>query len=69
MSRPSLGLFMSYLCDGFFIFSLILIAINHKNVIKTDTLFVVHFVQKTCFVFKVFVQLLFLGDNVNEESK
>ena len=36
MSKPSLGLFMSYLCDLFFIFSFI--AINHKNVIKTDTL-------------------------------
>ena len=38
MSTPSLGLFISYLCDLFFIFSLILIADNHKSVIKTDSL-------------------------------
>ena len=38
-----LGLLMSYLCDPFFIFSLILIVINHITSFKQMYLFFVHF--------------------------
>ena len=55
------GLFMSYLCDLLFIFSLIFIFINHITSIKTDAfVFFLHFLEYL---------LLFLYDNVDEESK
>ena len=53
-----LGLFMSYLCDLFFIFSLIFIVINHITSFK-QTYFFVHFLE----------HLLFLDGNVDEESE
>ena len=53
----------------FFIFSLVLIAINHKNVIKTDTFLLYILYKKRVLFLSFFVQLLFLGDNVDEESK
>ena len=44
MSRPSL--FILYLCDLYFIFSLIFIVINHIASLKqTDALFFVYFLQ------------------------
>ena len=55
-----LSLFMSYLCDLFFIFSLIFIIINHKT----------SFSRRTCFVFFLhFLEyfLLFLDDNLDEK--
>ena len=60
--RPciDLGLFLSYLCDLFFIFSLIYFAINHITPFKQTHLFFVHFWE--CL-------LLFLNDNVDEESE
>ena len=54
-----LGLFMSYLCDLFFIFSLIFIVINHITSFK-QTYFFVHFLEHL---------LLFLDGNVDEESE
>ena len=48
---------MSYLCDFFFIFSLIFIVINHITSLKQTHLFFVHFLE--CL-------LLFLEDNVDE---
>ena len=51
---------MSYLCDLFFIFSLIFTAINHISTFKQRYSFFVHFLE--CL-------LLFLNDDVNEESK
>ena len=56
---PCLGqdLFILYLRDLYFIFSLIFIAINHITFIKQTHLFVVHF----------FIILLFLDDNVDEK--
>ena len=55
---PCLGLalFMSYLCDLFFIF----IAINHITSFKQTHLLFVHFLEDL---------LLFLDDNVDEKSK
>ena len=38
-----LGLFMSYLCDLFFVFSLIFIVINHTSSLKETYLFLAHF--------------------------
>ena len=55
-----LGLFMSYLYDLFFIFNLIFIVINHKTSFKQMYLFFVHVLEYL---------LLFLDDNVDEESK
>ena len=53
-----LGLFMLYLCNLYLIFSLILIVIY--NVIKTDALVFVHFLE---------YDLLLLDDNVDEENE
>ena len=50
---------MSYLRDLFFIFSLIFIFINHITLFKQTCLFLVHFLEYL---------LLFLDDNVDEES-
>ena len=50
---------MSYLCDLFFIFRLIFIAINHTNLNRL-TCFFVHFLEAL---------LLFLNDSVDEESQ
>ena len=55
-----LGLFMSYLCDLFFISSLIFIPINHILSLKETQLIFVHFLEYL---------LLFLDDNVDEESE
>ena len=55
-----LGLFMSYLYDLFFIFSHIFIAIKHLTSIKRTYLFFVNFLEHF---------LLFLDDNVDEESE
>ena len=55
-----LGLFMSYLNGLFFIFSLIFIVINSITSLKQTHLFFVHFLEYF---------LLFLNDNVDEESK
>ena len=59
---PCLGLdqFMSYICDLFFIFSLIFSVINHLTSLKETHLFFVHF--KKCFI-------LFLIDKVDEKSE
>ena len=54
-----LGLFMSYLLDLFFIFNLIFITINHIT-LKQTRLFFVHFLEYL---------LIFLDDNVDEESE
>ena len=55
-----LGLFMSYLCDLFFISSLIFIPVNHILSLKETQLIFVHFLEYL---------LLFLDDNVDEESE
>ena len=55
-----LGLFMLYLCDLFFIFSLIFSVINHITSFKQTYLFFVHFLEYL---------LLFLDNNVSEESE
>ena len=55
-----LGLFMSYLCDLFFISSLIFIPINHILSLKETQLIFVHFLEYL---------LLFLDDTVDEESE
>ena len=55
-----LGLFMAYLCDLVFIFSLIFIAINHITVFKQTYLIFANLLE--------YLQL-FLDDNVDEESK
>ena len=55
-----LGLFMSYLCDLFLISSPIFITINHLTSLKQTDLFFVHFLEYL---------LVFLDDNVEEESK
>ena len=59
---PCLGLslFMSYLCDLFFIFSLRFIVINHITSFKQTYLFFVYFLEYF---------LLLLDDNVDEESE
>ena len=51
---------MSYLCDLFFIFSLILIVINRKISLRQMHLFFGSFLEYL---------LLFLDDNVDEESE
>ena len=60
--RPclGLGLLMPYICDLFFIFSLIVIVINHITSFKQTFLFFVHFLENL---------LLFVDDNVDEESE
>ena len=50
---------MSYLCDSFFIFSLIFIVINHTNLNRLSC-FSVHFLEYL---------LLFFNDSVDEESQ
>ena len=55
-----LGLFMSHIGDLFFIFSLIFIAINSITLLKQKHSFYAHFLDYI---------LLFLDDNVDEESK
>ena len=55
-----LGLFMSHIGDLFFIFSLIFIAINSITSLKQMYLFYAHFLDYL---------LLFLDENLNEESK
>ena len=55
-----LGLFMSYLCDLFFIVSLIFIVINSTISLKQAHMFFVHFLKYL---------LLFLDNNVDEESE
>ena len=55
-----LSLFMSYLCDLFFISSLIFIPINHILSLKETQLIFVHFLEYL---------LLFLDDTVDEESE
>ena len=54
-----LGLFISYLCDLFFFFSLIFIAINHVTSLKQKHLLFVYFLEYL---------VLFLDDNVDEET-
>ena len=51
---------MSYRCDLFLIFSLIFIAINSITSLKQAHLFFAHFLEYL---------LLFIDDNVDEESK
>ena len=51
---------MSYLCDLFFIFSLFFILINYITSFKQKYLFIEHFLEYL---------LLFLDDNIDEESK
>ena len=51
---------MSYLCDPFYIFSLIFIVINHINSFKQTYLIFVRFLK---------FLLLFLDDNVDKESE
>ena len=55
-----LGQFMSYPCDLLFIFILIFIAINHIMLLKQTHLLFVHFIKYI---------LLFLDDNLDEESE
>ena len=55
-----LNLRMSYLCDQFFIFSLIFIVINHVTSLKQMHLLFAHFSEYS---------LLFLDDNMDEESE
>ena len=55
-----LGVFISYLCGLFFIFSFIFIAINHITSLKQTHLFFVQFLENN---------LLFLDDNVEKESE
>ena len=59
---PCLGLghFMSYLCDLFFIFSLVFIVINHTTSFKQACLFFVHCLESL---------LSLLDDNVDEENE
>ena len=57
---PCLGLFMSYLCDLFFIFSLIFIVINHITSIKQTHLFFAQFLEYL---------LLFQDNKVDEENQ
>ena len=59
-SMSDLGLFVSYLCDQFFIFSLIFIAINHTTSLKQTHLFFARFLEYL---------LLSLDDNVAEERQ
>ena len=54
------GLFMSYLCDLFFIFIFIFIITNHIISLKQTHLFFAHFLE--------FV-LLILDNNIDEESE
>ena len=54
-----LGLFMSYLLDIFFIFSLIFFAINHISSFKYTYMFFAQFLEYLLFS---------LGDNVDEET-
>ena len=56
----AIGLFLSCLYDVFLIFSPILIVVNHITSLNYTGLFFVHFLEYS---------LLFLGDNVDEESK
>ena len=56
----SLSLFMLYLCDLCFIFSLIFMIINHITLLKQVYLIFVHFLEYL---------VLFLDDNINEESE
>ena len=56
MYRPSP--FMLYMCDLFFIFSLIFIVIN--NLIKTDALVFIYFLEYL---------LLFLEDSLDDKSE
>ena len=53
-----LFLFMLYLCDPFFIFSLIFIIINHIISLKQDTLVFVHFLE----------YLILVSDNNTDEE-
>ena len=55
-----LGLYMSHVCNLFFIFSLTFIVINHITSLKQTHLFFIHFVE--CL-------LLFLGNNLDKESE
>ena len=55
-----LGLFMPHLFDLFFISSLIFTVINHITSFKQMYLFLIHFLEYL---------LLFLNDNVDEESE
>ena len=56
----SLGLFMSYICDLLFIFSLIFILFNQIGSLKQMHLLFVHFLEYL---------LSFLDDNLDEEAK
>ena len=56
----TLGLFMSYPCDLFFIFSLHFIITNHYNLIKTDALAFANFLEYL---------LLVLDNNIDEENE
>ena len=55
-----LGLSMSYLCDIFFIFSLIFIVVNHKTSLKQTPLAFVQFLKYL---------LLFWDDNLDKKSE
>ena len=55
----SRGLFMLYLCDLFFLFSLIFFAINYVTSFKQTYLFLVHFFEYL---------LLFLGNNTMKKA-
>ena len=54
-----LVLFMLYLCDLFFIFSLFFIVFNHITLLKQTHLFFAHFLEYF---------LLFLDDKVDEKK-
>ena len=55
-----LGLFMSYICDVFFFFILVFIAINYVTPLKQMYFFFLHFLEYL---------LLFLNDNMDQTSK
>ena len=58
--RLGLYLFMSYICDLFFIFSFVFVVIDHITSLKQTHLFFVRFSEH---------RLLFLDDNVDEKSE
>ena len=55
-----LSLFMLHLCDLFFMFSLIFVAVNSIRSLNQTNLFLAHFLEYL---------LLFLDDNVDEKSE
>ena len=59
-SYLDLSLFMLHLCDLFFMFSIIFIAVNSIRPLNQTNLFLAHFLEYL---------LLFLDDNVDEKSE